>query len=63
MSFKSARQKAGLTARKVSVMLDVSQQAIFDWEAGKYQPKLSQAFKLAELYGCSVDDFKEDKNA
>lgn len=56
MSFKEARQKAGLSARRVSVALDVSQQAVFDWEAGRYNPGANRLPEIAKLYGCTIDE-------
>lgn len=56
MGFKSARVKAGKTVSEVMDHLGVSDAAIYQWEAGVYQPRTAKLVKLAAFYGCSVDD-------
>jgi putative transcriptional regulator len=37
-------------------LLDVSRQTINAIENGKYDPSLPLAFKLANLFGCQIED-------
>jgi len=36
--------------------LDVSRQTVNALETGKYDPSLPLAFKIAALFGCSIED-------
>lgn len=56
MGFKTARIKAGKTVGEVVEYMGVSDVAIYQWEAGIYLPRTAKLVKLAELYGCSVDE-------
>lgn len=60
MGFKKARVRAGLTARAVSIALDVSQVSIFAWENGTHMPEARRLPDIAKLYGCTVDDLLAD---
>ena len=42
--------QAGLAAR-----LDVSRQSVNAIETGRYDPSLPLAFKIARLFGCSIE--------
>ncbi len=50
------RRKAGKTQREVAEALEVSEQAVRNWEKGRERPRFYvwQFFALAELLGCSV---------
>ncbi len=52
------REKAGLSQRKVSEMLDVRQGTVSDWERGKSVPHLpaDKFFTMVRAYGASVYD-------
>ena len=56
MRLKEARIEAGLSVSDVMREMNVSDAAVYMWETGKTNPKLSNLQKLAKLYGCSVDD-------
>jgi transcriptional regulator with XRE-family HTH domain len=61
MSFRSERLKAGKKVTDVMECLDVSDCAVYLWETGKTYPTVEKLKKLAEFYGCTVDDLlKED---
>lgn len=60
MSFRSAREKAGLTVLDVAKALGVSDAAVYYWETGKFLPKSSRLKAVAELFGCTVDDLLKD---
>lgn len=55
---RAAREKAGLTRRQVDDACGVSQDTLPKWEAGVApNPSGNALATLAELYGCSIDDF------
>lgn len=56
MSFKSAREKSGLTQRDLAVAIGVDQSAVSLWEIGKTQPRAKLLPRLAEILGCTVDE-------
>lgn len=44
--------------------LGVSRQTIIAIESGKFEPRLSLAFRVSELFGLSVEDiFRPDRDA
>lgn len=43
----------------VSRRLEVSRQTISNWESGKSVPNLDHAYKIAKLFGVSVDELME----
>jgi len=56
------RKEKGLTADKLSEILEISPQAVSKWETGKNLPETSILPKLAEVLGCSVDEMLKPKN-
>lgn len=56
MAFKAARERAGKSVLEVSHILGVSPQAVYQWEWGETTPRLSFLGKMAEMYGCTVDE-------
>lgn len=60
MSFCSAREKAGLTQEKVAKALGIDQSAVSQWETGKTAPRAGLLVKLADMYGCTVDELLSD---
>lgn len=45
-------------------MLGVRQGTIHNWEHGRGEPSLSQAIKIASIFGCNITDLiEEDENA
>ncbi len=53
MSFKdrlkALRKKRGLTQQQLAYLLDVSQNAIYNWENGKRQPKIEMIEKISSI--------------
>lgn len=45
----NARRNKNLTQEQLSQMIDVSRQAIYDYEKGKYYPRIDNAAKLAKI--------------
>lgn len=62
MTFFQARQKAGLTQSQVAKALGVDQSAVCLWETGKTSPRVATLFKIAKLYGCTVDELLKEVN-
>ena len=56
MSFKSAREKSGLTQRDLAIELGVDQSAVSLWESGKTQPRAKLLPQLAAIFCCTVDE-------
>lgn len=51
--------KCGLTNEEVARQLDVSRETVSKWANTKAYPSLLNSFKLADLFGCKVDDLYE----
>ena len=60
MSFKSARIKAGKKVSEVVEFMKVSDAAIYYWETGVNLPTADKLKKLADFYGCTIDDLLRD---
>lgn len=56
MSFREARQAAGLSVRDVMAKMHVTNAAVYQWETGTFLPSGKRLLKIAELYGCTVDE-------
>lgn len=62
MSFRTMRQKAGLSVAQVMKALKVSDAAVYMWETGETTPNGKRLPEIAKLYGCTVDELlKEDR--
>lgn len=60
LSFAAARERAGLTQAAVAEKLGVTGAAVCQWEKGKTSPKLPMLRKIANLYGCTVDELVQE---
>lgn len=58
---KACRLHSGLSQEQVAEALDVSLQAVTKWENGQSAPSTENIFKLAELFGTTVDLLLSDK--
>jgi putative transcriptional regulator len=54
------RAERGWSQADLAGHLDVSRQAVNAIETGKYDPSLPLAFKLARLFGQSIEDIFQD---
>ena len=52
---KAFRKNAGMSQEKVAELVGVSRQAVTKWESGKSAPSTDNLFKLAEIFGTTVD--------
>lgn len=49
------RRRCGLSQERVAEQVGVSRQAVTKWESGQSMPSTENLFKLAELFGTTVD--------
>lgn len=62
---KEKRKANKITQEHLSIKLQVSRQTIISLEKGKYKPSLVLAHKLAQVFGCTIEDlfiFEDDEN-
>ncbi len=52
---KEQRKSCGLSQEKVAELVGVSRQAVTKWETDQSAPSTEKLFKLAEIFGTSVD--------
>lgn len=53
---KELRKQSGYTQEELAIILGVSRQTIISIEKGGYEPTLSLAFKIAEVFHLRVDE-------
>lgn len=58
---KALRAKRGWSQAELAERLDVSRQTVNAIETGKYDPSLPLAFKIARLFGKSIESIFEDE--
>ncbi len=56
---RSLRKKKGWSQEALADRLAVSRQTIYAIEVGKYDPSLSLAFDIADLFGLSIEEVFE----
>lgn len=56
MNFASKRIAAGFTQSEAARRLEVDQSAVSLWENGKRIPRGALLVRIADLYGCTVDE-------
>ena len=54
MTYREAREKAGLSLNDASERIGVTRVALWMWESGKGNPLLSNLMKMSEVYGVPV---------
>ena len=52
---RACRQNAGLSQEKVAELVGVSRQAVTKWEADQSAPNTENLFRLAEIFGVTID--------
>ncbi|MGX8009584.1 helix-turn-helix transcriptional regulator [Mesorhizobium sp. ORM8.1] len=57
---KELRAERGWSQAELAERLDVSRQTVNSIETGKYDPSLPLAFKIARLFGQSIEAIFED---
>lgn len=58
LSMAAARVNAELTQEEAAKKLGISKATLINWEKGKVPPKPMALVALADLYGITVDTFK-----
>jgi len=58
---KVLRAERDWTQAGLALELEVSRQTVNAIETGKYDPSLPLAFKLARLFGVSIEDIFQDQ--
>jgi len=58
ISLAAARVNKELTLDEASKLLEIGRCTLFNYEKGKTVPKSTTLFKMAELYGCDVEEFR-----
>ena len=59
MGFREQRLKAGKSVREVSLEVGVTHQSIYGFENGRYKPSINILQKLAQFYGCTMEELLE----
>jgi transcriptional regulator with XRE-family HTH domain len=59
--FKMFRESKRYTLEDVGKLVNVSKQTVQKWEAGKVTPRPEKIYRIAELFGCSVQDISDLK--
>ena len=63
---KNQRTRAVLSQERVAELVGVSRQSVTKWESGQSAPSTENLFRLAEIFGTTVDmllDIPNEKNA
>jgi len=53
---KLLRGKNEMTQEQLSQLVGVSRQSIIAIESGKYNPSLELAFKIANVFNCTIEE-------
>lgn len=53
---KELREKASMTQEELAAMVKVSRQTIISLEKGKYNPSITLAYKLSQVFGLSIEE-------
>lgn len=56
---REVREEKGFSQTEVAHHLNISRQAVSNWEKGKSSPDIDNIILLSKLYGMSLDDFLE----
>lgn len=56
IEIRNRRTRKGLTQEQIADSLGVKPNTVSQWESGVREPRLIQVVKLAELFGCTVDE-------
>ena len=60
---RNLRAERGWSQQALAEKLEVSRQSINAIETGKYDPSLPLAFKIARLFGLTIEQIFEDASA
>jgi transcriptional regulator with XRE-family HTH domain len=54
---RKKRKELGMSQEELAKLIGATQANISWWESGEVEPKASSLRRLAEVFGCTVDDF------
>lgn len=57
-----SRRSAGWSQEDLASLLSVSRQTVIALERGKYNPSLPLAFRLARVFGTTIEDLFHDES-
>lgn len=60
MSFRTARERAGITQAQVARKFGIAKSSVNDWEKGRCFPKPSRLIEVAEYLGCEVAEILKE---
>ena len=60
---KELRKKRGWTQGELGERLGISRQSVHSIETGKYDPSLPLAFRIADVFGASLDKIFDKTDA
>lgn len=60
MTYREARERAGISLTEAAKALEVTKSAISIWENGKGNPLLGNLKKMASLYGVSIAELESE---
>ena len=61
MSFKQARERAGLKQKQAAEILGVTPGAVAQWESGIAKPAIDRLMTIAKTYGCTVEELLKEE--
>ena len=62
MIIRKHRELAGLTQAEAAKKLDISVDSIRRYESGEREPRASDLMRMAQLFGCSIDDLVKSES-
>ncbi len=57
-TIRELRDERGWTQLELANRLGVTPSTVYNWERGRYEPKVSQLRAMARLFGVSSDDIE-----
>lgn len=61
VNLKYQRKEAGYTQQELAKIVGTSQGSIAQWETGRHLPRVDTLRKLADLFGCTIDDLLREE--
>lgn len=58
---KQMREQCGLSVIKAAELMGLSRITVWNYENGKRSPSFEKLQRFAKIYGCTVNDFVEEK--
>ena len=56
MKIREYREKRGMTKSELAQTMGVDLAAVSRWDSGEAMPRASKLPKLADLFGCTIDE-------